>query len=320
MQIGILEPKGFSAEALATLLQLGEVKTFEGGDLGNFLQPLDALFVRLAYRIDESFLRQSPRLRWLCSPSTGHTHIDETALARQGVELLSLKGERKFLETIRATPEHTLGLILALLRRYRRAFEDVSAGKWDRDACLGENLHGTSFGIVGLGRVGYRLAKYLDAFGAQVSWFDPENVPSEPGWRRWPDLPGLIKASRVVVLCASYRSGQPAVIGLREIDAMKGRYFINTARGELVDEEALLEAVRSYRLAGVAVDVITAENDLHRLEEWRTLLPGRNLILTPHISGATFDSMLKTERFIADKFAAAAKASVADFCLRGNKC
>jgi D-3-phosphoglycerate dehydrogenase len=128
-----------------------------------------------------------------------------------------------------------------------------------------------------------------------------------PEWQRMPDIHGLIEASRIIVLCASYRDGQPPVIGTKEVDAMENRYFINTARGELVDEAALLAAVRSNRLAGVAIDVIANENRENRLAEWRALLQGRNLIVTPHIAGATFDSMARTECFIADKLIAAIK-------------
>jgi len=304
VQIGILEPDSFSPEALACLRRLGEVRTYDGSDLPKFLAPLEALFVRLANRIDSAFLEMSPRLRWLCSPTTGHNHIDEQALAARGVRLLSLRGEREFLETIRATPEHTFGLVIALLRRYRRAFDDVATGKWDRDACRGDELYGNRVGIVGLGRVGFRLSSYFSAFGAHVTWCDPADVPSLPEWQRSPDIHGLIEVSRIVVLCASYRAGQPPVIGRKEVDAMDGRYFINTARGELVDEGALLAAVRSNRLAGVAIDVIVDENGENNLAEWRALLPDRNLIVTPHIAGATFDSMARTELFIAEKLKA----------------
>jgi len=308
VQIGILEADGFSPEARACLQRLGGVRTCDDGDLATFLAPLDALFVRLAHRIDGAFLAMAPRLRWLCSPTTGHNHMDEAALAARSVRLLSLRGEREFLETIRATPEHTLGMVIALLRRYRRAFDDVAAGKWDRDACRGDELYGNRVGIIGLGRVGYRLASYFSAFGAHVTWCDPADVPSLPEWQRSPDIHGLIEASRIVVLCASYRAGQPPVIGRKEVDAMEGRYFINTARGELVDEDALLVAVRSNRQAGVAIDVIADENGENRLAEWRALLPGRNLIVTPHIAGATFGSMGRTECFIADKLVAAVLA------------
>lgn len=301
MQIGILEADGFSPEALACLQRLGELRSWDDGDLPAFLAPLDVLFVRLAHRIDDAFLSMAPRLRWLCSPTTGHNHIDEAALAARGVTLLSLRGERQFLETIRATPEHTFGLILALLRRYGRAFSDVAAGRWDRDACRGEELRGNRVGIVGLGRVGYRVAAYCSAFGADVAWCDPKDVPFEPAWHRLPDVASLIAASHIVVLCASHRSGQPPIFGEKEIASLTGRYFVNTARGELVDELALLAALRDHRLAGAAVDVITEENGENHLNEWRALLPGRNILVTPHIAGATFNSMARTERFIADK-------------------
>ncbi len=311
MQIGILEADGFSPEALTCLQRLGDVRAYDGGDLSAFLAPLDVLFVRLAHRIDGPFLAMAPRLRWLCSPTTGHNHMDEAALAARGVGLLSLRGERRFLETIRATPEHTFGLILALLRRYGRAFSDVAAGRWDRDACRGEELRGNRVGIVGLGRVGYRVAAYCSAFGADVAWCDPEDVPFEPAWRRLPDVASVIAESRIVVLCASHRAGQPPIFGEREIAALAGRYFVNTARGELVDEPALLAALRDHRLAGVAVDVIADENGDNRLNEWRALLPGRNLIVTPHIGGATFDSMARTELFIAEKLEASVSEGAA---------
>lgn len=291
MRVGILEPDCFSPEALASLQLLGEVRTYNGGDLASFLAPLEALFVRLANRIDSAFLEMSPHLRWLCSPTTGHNHIDEVALCARGVQLLSLRGEREFLETIRATPEHTFGLVIALLRHYRRAFDDVSRGSWSRDSCRGAELYGNRVGIVGLGRVGYRLASYFSAFGAHVAWYDPSDVPFLPEWQRYSDIHGLIEKSRIIVLCASYRVNQPPIIGADEVDAMEGRYFINTARGELVDENALLTAVRMNRLAGVAIDVIAEENGANCLSEWSALLPGRNLVVTPHIAGATFESM-----------------------------
>lgn len=302
MQIGVLEADGFSPEARARLASIGTVSTFDAQqDLREFLKPLDALFVRLAYRIDSEFLSMAPGLRWLCSPTTGHNHVDEAVLSSRGVRLLSLRGERAFLDTIRATPEHTFGLILALLRRYAKAFSDTAAGKWDRDACRGEELFGNQVGIIGLGRVGYRLASYCSAFGASVCWCDPAEVSSQPEWRRLPDIRSVIESSRIVVLCASHQHGQQPILGASEIETLKGRHLVNTARGELIDEAALLSAIRGNHLAGVAVDVVENENGEHRLEAWRALMPAHNVIMTPHIGGATYGAMARTEIFVADK-------------------
>ena len=138
MQIGLLEPDNFSPTARQALLRLGPVEAWNGVGLADFLTNTEALFVRLGYKIDHAFLDKAPKLRWLCSPTTGHTHIDEAALRERGISLLSLRGERAFLESIRATPEHTFGLILGLLRKYRAAFLETLAGDWDRDRYRGE--------------------------------------------------------------------------------------------------------------------------------------------------------------------------------------
>lgn len=307
MQIGILEPKNFSLKALLALKKIGYISLYKGGNLSDFLAPLDALFVRLGYTIDKKLLRYSPRLKWLCSPTTGHNHLDEGELTKRGIQILSLRGEKKFMKSIRATPEHALGLIIALLRRYRQAFEDCGAGKWDRDACLGEEINEKHVGIIGLGRVGHRLAMYLQGMGAKVNWYDPNNVSFSEKWARCFSIQALIAESKIIVLCASHLSGQSPILGLEEIKAMEGRYFVNVARGELVDEEALLNAVRLNSLAGVAVDVLESEITNNRLKNWRALMHEHNLLITPHIGGATIESMEKTELRIADKLSKAAK-------------
>ncbi len=304
MQIGLLEPDRFDPSAIARLRAMGhEVAAFNGGDLREFLKPVQVLFVRLAHRIDAAFLEQAPALRYLCSPTTGHAHMDERELAARGIRIVSLRGEQDFLETIRATPEHTFGLVLALLRRYRGAFSHVDAGGWDRDLFRGEELYGQRVGIVGLGRVGFRVASYCEAFGAHVSYFDTKEVKAGPGWQRLPGVQQLIEANRVVIVCASYLNGAAPILGAAEITALRGRYLVNTARGELVDEEALLKAIESDALEGVAVDVLSHETGDHRLQQWNAAAARRNIIVTPHIGGATFTAMAKTENFIVGKLA-----------------
>lgn len=303
MQIGILEPDNFSPDAGAALARLGTVHAWDGDDLGQFLANVEVLFIRLAHRIDAAFLAMAPRLRYLCTPTTGYTHLDEAALAARNIKVLSLRGERAFLESIRATPEHTFGLILGLLRRYQPAFAHTIAGGWDRDQFRGEELYGNKVGIIGLGRVGYRVASYCEAFGAQVFWCDPNDVQTASSWQRMPDALAVIAASRIVVLCASYQSGQPPVLGPKELESMTDRYLVNTARGELVDEAALLAAISNDALAGVATDVVANENGENALSRWRTLALTHNVILTPHIGGATVDAMAKTECFIVQKLA-----------------
>jgi D-3-phosphoglycerate dehydrogenase len=300
VQIGILEPLHFSDEARGMLARLGTVCAWDGKHLNAFLAPLDVLFVRLAHRIDRDVLEQAPRLRWLCSPTTGHLHLDEDRLRANGVKVLSLRGEKEFLQTVRATPEHTFGLILAVLRRYGQVFADTAAGGWNRDKFRGSELFEKRVGIIGLGRVGFQVASYCSAFGASIVWCDPLDISTPTGWMRAPDIASVIEQSHIVVLCASVERPSP-ILGAAEIKQLKGRYFVNTARGELVDERSLLAAVRDNVPAGVAIDVVSDELGSHRLDEWRALVGERNLILTPHIAGATVESMARTECFLAAK-------------------
>lgn len=304
MQVGILEPDRFDSAAIAELQAMGHVVVpFDGVNLQAFLKPVQILFVRLAHHIDTDFLAQAPALLYICSPTTGHTHLDESAIASHGIKVVSLRGEQVFLETIRATPEHTFGLILALLRNYRGAFSHVEAGGWDRDLFRGEELYGQRVGIVGLGRVGFRVASYCEAFGAGVNYVDTRDVTAKSGWSRFAGVPQLIEASRIIILCASYVNGAAPLLGEAELALLRGHYLVNTARGELVDEDALLAAIQGGRLAGVATDVLAHETGGHQLAKWNAAAAGRNVIVTPHVGGATFTAMARTENFIVKKLA-----------------
>ena len=305
MQIGLLEPDRFDPSALSKLIAMGHtVNRFDGGNLQAFLRPMEVLFVRLSHNINENFLTQAPLLRYICSATTGHTHLDENILASRNVKIISLRGEQVFLETVRSTPEHTIGLVLALLRNYRGAFSHVSAGGWNRDLFRGEELYGQRVGIVGLGRVGFRVASYCDAFGAHVSFFDTQDVKASEAWLRLSSIKQLIKSSRIIILCASHANEKKPVFGASEIALLHGRYLINTARGELIDENALLVAIEEGQLAGLATDVISNETGVNQLERWNAAATGHNVIITPHIAGATFSAMARTEQFIVDKLVA----------------
>ena len=304
MQVGLLEPDRFDPAAIAQLQAMRHVVVaFDGGNLQEFLKPLQVLFVRLAHQIDAAFLAQVPALRYLCSPTTGHTHLDEDILESRGIKVISLRGEQVFLETIRATPEHTFGLMLALLRNYRDAFTHVAAGGWDRNLFRGEELYGQRVGILGLGRVGFRVASYCQAFGARVSYVDTRDVKANDGWQRCADVPQLIESSRIIILCASHVNGSAPVLGQSDIALLRGHYLLNTARGELIDETALLAAIEANQLAGVASDVISHETGANQLKRWNAAAKNRNVIITPHIGGATFTAMAKTENFIVKKLA-----------------
>lgn len=303
-KIGILEPDNFSPKAIEKLEGIGVVSKYKGDgtreDIRGFIADKDVLFVRLAYQIDSDLISGAQQLKYICSPTTGLNHI---SIGDKNIKILSLKGEYEFLNTIRATPEHVFGLTLALLRNYKEAFIKDKDQPFDRDVYRGYELYGAKIGIIGLGRIGRLLAKYFTAFDAHVGYYDiqPKNNVLE-GVVKFDSIEELIQESEIVILEANYTPESDKMINAELLQMMRGKYFINAARGELVDEKALLEEIKKDRYQGVAIDTFANEAGGENLvDEFIKLTKGRNLIVTPHIGGATFTSMQRTEEFIAEK-------------------
>lgn len=298
-KIGILESDHFSEKAMAALRSIGEVDFFENDEsrLGDFIRDKDAIFVRLKYNINDSLFSEAGSLKYVCSPTTGLNHINVS----DQYKIISLKGEYEFLRTICATPEHVFGLVLALLRNYNGAFRNKERFSWDRDSYRGYELYQNKVGIIGMGRIGKILSRYFKAFDAEVYYCDIEDKGDSYGIKCF-TLEELCEKANIILLEADYREENEKMIGRTELGCMKGKYFVNAARGELVDEEELIKMIEEDAFAGVAIDVISNEtskaNNLGRFVE---LTECHNLILTSHIGGATYTSMERTEEFIAEK-------------------
>ena len=305
------EPEGYCAAARSILRGCGELVEADCGDRAALLRRIgavDVLITRLRHRIDDEMLAAAPRLRIVATATTGLDHLDLAAARRRGVEVVSLRGQTRFLRTVTSTPEHTWALLLALCRRLAPAMRDVLDGGWERDRFRGRQLSGLRLGIVGFGRVGRIVADYARAFRMSVSAFDPAGRRA-PRWVSLEPLPRLLAGSDAVVLAARADEGAPPILGADEFASFKpGALFVNTARGRLADERALLEALSSGRLAGAALDVLAGEHsgDPDWLAREPLLAYARthdNLLLTPHIAGATTDAMAATEVFIAREIA-----------------
>ncbi len=309
----VTEAAGFSPAAVALLEGAAELQLadLDRPGLLRAARDADVLWVRLRHRIDSEVIGAGPRLRVIVTPTTGLNHIDLAEAGRRDVRVLSLRGESDFLRDVRATAEHTIGLLLALLRRIPAAAEHVRAGGWDRDLFKGGEIHGSVAGVVGYGRLGRRVAQYLRAFGAEVLATDVDaGIEPEEGVRMV-TLDELLERSDAVLLHASHSAASHRFFGRARFAAMKpGALFVNTARGELVDEEALLEALESGRLGGAALDVLADERSEgmggHPLVALARRRP--DLIITPHIGGCTAPSMERTETFLAGKLHAELKA------------
>ncbi|HEV3417293.1 MAG TPA: NAD(P)-dependent oxidoreductase [Pirellulales bacterium] len=304
-KILIAEPLDFSPAALAVLQRVGDVELREcrREDFAAAFAEYDVIWFRLAFRIDERTIGSRPRCRILATPVTGLDHIDLDACDSQGVRVVSLRGETEFLKNVRATAELTIGLTLSLLRRIPSAHSAARQGNWDRDSFRGRELFGRTVGIVGMGRLGTLVAGYFKAFGTRVIGYDPrDDYPTEAA-ERVPQLDDLLAQSDIVVLLVKYEESTRGLIARAEFAKMKpGAVLINTSRGGVVDEPALLAALDSGRLAGAALDVLDGEPAIsadHAIVSYAH--DHDNVLLTPHIGGNTMESFEKTEAFLAEK-------------------
>jgi D-3-phosphoglycerate dehydrogenase / 2-oxoglutarate reductase len=308
-----IEPKGYSPKALAILEGLGPVMEQEMDRVGliKVIGDYDILITRLAHRIDRQVFAAAPRLKVVVSATTGLDHIDLEAAATQGVEVLSLKGETKFLRSVTATAELAWGLLLTLVRRISAASSSVTDGNWDRDAFRGHELKGKCLGIVGLGRLGQMVADYGCAFGMTVRAYDPHLKDWPAGVDRAETLEDLFSQADVVSLHPPLNDETRGMIGFALLNLLpQGAVLINTSRGAVVDEKGLLEALKSRKLAGAGLDVLAEEGEggVDNLVLVAYARDYNNLILTPHIGGATYESMEATEVFMAKK--------LKNFCLK----
>jgi D-3-phosphoglycerate dehydrogenase / 2-oxoglutarate reductase len=308
MRILNLEPDNYSAEARAILSNIAVVDDgpMDGTELMRRVGDFEALIVRFGHRIDRSVLEAGRKLRAIACAATGTDHIDAEAAAARGIQVISLRGETEFLRGISASAECGWGLLLALMRRLPEAVAMGRSGHWNRDALLGRDLAGKRLAIIGCGRVGEKTAVYAQAFGMQVAAYDPHRSEMPPGVERHAAIASAVADADVVMVHASLTAETQKLVGASEFRAMKpGAVLVNTARGAVIDESALLAALQNGQLCGAALDVLADETpdalSRNPLIGWAR--SHENLLITPHIAGATVDAMAATEIFVAEKLA-----------------
>ncbi len=247
------------------------------------LADADALVVRSAVQVDDALMEQAPKLRVVGRAGVGVDNIDADAATRRGIVVMNTPGANAV-----AVAELTIGLMLALARKVPAANSTMHAGKWEKKSLQGAELRGKTLGILGLGRIGLEVAKRAKGFGLEIVGSDPfvsVAVARENGIKLV-TLDELIAASDYITLHVGLTPQTAGVINAKSLAAMKkGVRIINCARGELIDDAALVGALKSGQVAGAALDVFTVEPP--KDSPYAAL---ENVILTPHIAGSTAEA------------------------------
>jgi len=244
------------------------------------LADADALVVRSAVQVDDALMEHAPKLRVVGRAGVGVDNIDADAATRRGIVVMNTPGANAV-----AVAELTIGLMLALARKLPAANSTMHAGKWEKKSLQGAELRGKTLGILGLGRIGLEVAKRAKGFGLEIVGSDPfvsAAVARENGIKLV-TLDELIAASDYITLHVGLTPQTAGVVNAKSLAAMKkGVRIINCARGELIEDAALVAALKSGQVAGAALDVFAVEplkdSPYFKLD---------NVILTPHIAGST---------------------------------
>ena len=273
-----------------------------GDDLAAAIADADAVLVRSATRITRESLARATRLQVIGRAGVGVDTIDVDAATDRGIAVLTAPSGN----TISAA-ELTLALLLALVRRVPAADRSMRGGAWDRKSFTGSELYGKTLGLVGAGRIGGEVARRARAFGMRVLVYDPylpdgraREMEAEPV-----PLDDLLRRADVVSFHVPLTDATSGLVKERELSLMKpGAFLVNAARGGIVDESALVAALRAGRLAGAALDVFEQEprptdHPLRAME---------NVVLTPHLGASTAEA----QQNVAVEIAEAVRAALLD--------
>lgn len=272
----------------------------DGAALREALQGVHILGIRSRTQITEELLATADRLIAIGCFSVGTNQVDLDAATRRGIPVFNAP-----FSNTRSVAELTLAEIVMLMRRILPRSGAAHQGGWDKSANDSHEVRGKVLGIVGYGNIGSQLSTLAESFGMKVIYYDHTDKLRHGNTEPVASLDALLSAADVVTLHVPETPATRNMIGERELRLMKrGAFFINNARGSLVDLDALARALRDGHLRGAAVDVFPVEPGSNA-ERFESPLQGlENVILTPHVGGSTVEAQERIGAEVAAKLVA----------------
>lgn len=299
-----LEPAGVELLQNAGI----EVETrlgLKGQDLAVTLREFDALICRSQPKITADCLENPGKLRAIARAGVGVDNIDVSAATRRGVVVMNTPGGNSV-----SAAEHTIALLLAVARRVPAADATMKGGGWDRNKFVGTQVAGKTLGVVGLGRIGREVARRAKGLDMTVLVLDPFVTAAraaELGYQSAASLDELLPQVDFLTVHVPLSDETKSLIGARELGLMrKSARILNVARGGIIDEKALADALAAGTIAGAGIDVFSVEP----ITPDNPLLKAPNVVLTPHLGASTVEAQ--------ENVAVEAAQLIADFLLKGQ--
>ncbi len=272
-------------------IELDERAGLTGAALQEALRAADGVIVRSGTRITAELLESPGKLRAIVRAGVGVDNIDVAAATRVGIVVMNTPGGNTV-----STAEHTITMLMALARHIPAADASIRQGRWERGKFVGAQLAGKTLGVVGLGRIGREVARRASGLDMKVVGYDPFMAPEKAaqlGIESLPDLHSLLPRCDFLTVHTPLTDETRNLIGAPELAMLKPQArVLNCARGGIINEEALAEALRSGKLAGAALDVFVQEPPPgdHPLMK----LP--NVVITPHLGASTVEAQVSVAR------------------------
>ncbi len=254
-------------------------------ELAEIIEPYEGLIVRSSTKVTAEVIAKADHLKVIGRAGVGLDNVDADAATKRGIIVMNVPAGNTI-----STAEHTMSLILALARRIPQANAHLRAGLWERSKFVGTELFGKTLGIIGLGKIGTEVARRAQAFGMRVIAFDPFISTERAGQLevQVTDLPTVYRESDFITVHTPLNAETRHLIGAKEIAQMKKAVrLINCARGGIIDEQALHQAITEGKVAGAAIDVFEEEppknHPLCQLDQ---------VVCTPHLGASTQEAQL----------------------------
>ncbi|MFA6276053.1 MAG: 2-hydroxyacid dehydrogenase [Pedobacter sp.] len=255
--------------------------------------------VRTKFRIDKELFDAAPNLKFVARAGAGLDNIDEADAAERNIRLINApEGNRD------AVGEHAVGLLLSLMNNFRKADTEIRNGIWDREGNRGYELKGKTVGIIGYGFMGQSFAKKLSGFEVNIIAYDKYKAGFSDAYVREVSMEEIVKQSDVLSLHIPLTKETRQMVNEEYLYHFKKPiFFINTARGEIVNTSAVLDKIKSGKILGAGLDVLETEKfpSLSEQPWFDDLKKSGKVILTPHVGGWTFDSYRKISEVLAQK-------------------
>ena len=301
MRVLVREP--IAEAGVALLEERFDVDVDYDSDLAGLIGDYDAIVVRSKTKLTADLIERGERLRVIGRAGVGVDNVDVEAATRRGIVVANAPES-----TVVSAAEHTIGLLLALSRNIPQAHAALKEGRWDRAKYAGLEVADKTLGVLGFGRIGQQVARRALGLGMRVVAYDPFVAPErfrELGVEQAASAEDVYAAADFVTLHQPLTPATRGGVNRRAFAAMRdGVRVVNAARGELVDEDALVEALRTGKVAGAAIDVFCAE------PYSGPLLELDNVVVTPHLAASTEEAQDRAGLIVAEQVAAALEGAL----------